>query len=302
MTTALIKLRLFFQSLLTHLKLSVSSIRFYENVFNSYKGYGIKYIFTLSAISSLICCAAFLAQTNEINNYLSNGKISRHTQNLDQVINQLPTIEYSGNSISIHEDTPFYINNLDNKKLLAIDPSNKLNHTDKSKLPILLTKSSLILTINSDDEKSKRTLSLKYIDLFGTDSQIIDKEFVKSALLDIMSKAPSLFIYLIFPLLTALLLVNTLLDKLFLIIMVFFITKISKIQAGMQSCIRSVLFTSGFYALLHLPVTLILPIYIQSEQIINMAHFIILALQICANFLMVLGILKATTKPRIFRF
>ncbi len=302
MTTALIKVGLFFQSLLYHLRLSVSSIKFHENVFTSYRGYGVKYIFSLSAISSLICCAAFLAQTNEINNYLSNGKLSRHTQNIDQIINQLPIIEYNGRSISIQEDTPFYVKDLDNKKLLAIDPNNKLSHADKNKFPILLTKNSLIITINGDEEKLKRTLPLQYIDIIGTDSQIINQEFVKSTLLEVMKKAPSLFIYLIFPILTILLVLNSFFDKLFMIIMIFFITKISKIQANMQSCIRSVMFASGFYTLLHLPVTLILPIYIQSEQIISMAHFIILALQVGANFLMILGILKATKKPRIFRF
>jgi len=302
MTTILITARLFIKTLLDHLQLSVSSIKFYEKVFTSYRGYGIKYIFILSTISSLICCVVFLNQTNKINNYLNYGQVSRDTQYIDQIITQLPIIEYDGRNISLQENTPLYINDLEDQKILAIDPKNQLSFTDKNKIPIIFAKDTLIVTVSGQREDLRKTIPIKYTQIFGPESQILNQEFIKSTLASLMKKVPTLFIYIIFPLLTGLILISTLLDKVFMIIMLLFITKISKINATMQSCIRTVLFASGLYSLLHLPLTLLTPLYIQSEQIADIVSLILPALQICANFLMILGVLKSTNKIKLFSF
>ena len=301
MTTPLIKAWLFIKTLLEHLKLSISSVQFYKRVFISYNGYGIKYIFTLSIISSFICSIILISYANKITNYLDNNETSIHAEYIDQIIRQLPILDYNGRTISLQETTPLFLRDLENTKILAIDPENKLNSSDKVKTPIILGKDTIIINVNGSQENLRKTVPIKYIQIFGTHPQSLTQEVIKSNLALISKKTPSLLIYLIFPLLTGLIFINTILDKVFMTLMVFLITRISKIKTNFQSCIRIVLFTNGLYALLYLPLTFLVLGSGGSSNIAYIISLILPFLQICANFLMILGILQSTGKAKVFR-
>ena len=108
MTTLVSTLTIFIKTLVKHLWLSVSSARFYQDVFYTYQGYGVKYILTLSIISSLICNIIFLGYVDKIQKYLSDNIISESVVNIDHVIGQLPTINYNGN-VKLYGKSTIYI-------------------------------------------------------------------------------------------------------------------------------------------------------------------------------------------------
>ena len=101
MTTLVSTLTIFIKSLAKNLWLSVSSAKFYQDVFSSYQGYGTKYLLTLSIISSLLCNMVFLVYVDKIQKYLAEDVISESVLNIDHIIRQLPTI-MSRHSINMH--------------------------------------------------------------------------------------------------------------------------------------------------------------------------------------------------------
>jgi len=290
MTTLLSTPLSFMKTLVHHLWLSITSIKFYENVFNSYEGYGTKYILTLSFISSLICCVLFLEHVNQIRNYLTNNVISDRVVNIDHIIRQFPAINYDGQKISIQEETPLFLYNLNNYKLLAIDPSNKLLPSDRIRIPVILEASKIIINLMDSEGTVKNTFPIKYDQIFGNQSQILTEEVIKSSFAAIFDKAPSLFIYLIFPITTIMIFINALLEKSFIIIMVYLVTRLVTVKTSLKTCIRTVLFASGIFVLFQFIIILTVPNFSTALWIT----------QTWANLLMILGILKTLGKNKFF--
>jgi len=290
MTTLLSTPLSFAKALINHLWLSITSIKFYEDVFTSYKGYGAKYILTLSFISSLVCCVLFLEHVNKIRDYLTNNVISESVVNIDHIIRQLPVIDYDGQKISIQEETPLFLYNLNNYKLLAIDPSSKLMPGDRTKIPVILGTNKMIISLLDSEGTVRNTFPIKYDQIFGNQPQTLTEEVIKSSFAAIFDKAPSLFIYLIFPIATIMIFINALLEKSFIIIMVYLITRLTAIKTSLKTCIRIVLFASGIFVLFQFIITLTAPNFSTALWII----------QTWANLLMILGILKASGKNKFF--
>ena len=290
MTTQLSSPINFIKTLFTHLWLSVSSVKFYENVFKNYKGYGALYILNLSLISSLICTVIFLNNVNEIRNYFNNDIISAKTENIDFVLKQLPAIDFDGQRISIEDNNPIFIKNKNGKNVIAIDPANQIKPSDRDKYPILLSKDKMIIKLINSQGEAQNTFPIKLDQIFNSAPQILSKEVVKSTFAKLFDHAPRLFIYMIFPLTGFLIFLNTFLDKSFFIVMIFFVSRISKINIPMKSCIRLSMYASGFYALFQFIFTLAAPEY----------SSIIWFIQTWSNILMILGILSATGKNYFF--
>ena len=280
----------FMKTLVHHLWLSITSIKFYENVFNTYEGYGTKYILTLSFISSLICCILFFEHVSQIRNYLTNNVISDKVINIDHIIRQLPEINYDGQKISIQQETSLFLYNLNNYKLIAIDPGNKLLPRDKIRIPIILEASRIMINLMDSKGTVKNTFPIKYDQIFGTQPQILTEEVIKSSFAAIFDDVPSLFIYLIFPITTIMIFINALLEKSFIIIMVCLATRLVTVKTSLKTCIRTVLFASGIFVLFQFIITLTLPNFSTALWII----------QTWADLLMILGILKALRKNKFF--
>ena len=288
MTTLLSKPFFFIKTLVVHLWMSISSVKFYERVFISYNGYGMQYAFSLSILSSLMCSVLFLNHTFKVRDYLDNNVMSQNVLNIDHVIRQLPIIDYDGQKISINEETPLFIYNLNNYKLLAFDPDRKLMPSDRIKIPIVLGDSTIIISLLDSDNKVRNTLPIKYSQIFGNHPQLLTQEIIKSSFANIFEKAPSLLIYLVFPIVAILIFINALLEKSFIILIIYLISRFSNIKAPLKTCIRVVLFASGFFILLQFIVTL-------TAQSFSTALWV---LQTWSNLLMIVGILKASGKSR----
>jgi len=292
MTTLLLTPFYFLRSLILHLWWSVSSIKFYENIFSDYKGYGLKYIFILSFFSSLICSAIFLDHLKKVQDYLTNSTISQEVENIDHIINQLPTIDYNGQNISVQEETPLLIYSPNNKKILAIDPSNQLLPSDKVKIPIIFTANKIVINLINADGGLVNTTPIKYDQIFGNQARVLTQEVIKSHFALILNKAPFILIYLLFPIMAILIFVNVLLDKTIIIITIYFFLRFASVNCSLKTCIRMVLFASGLFALLHFIIILTAPYLISALWLV----------QFWANLLMVLAILKVNNGKYKFFF
>ena len=290
MTTLLSSLIYFIKTLFTHLWLSVSSVKFYENVFKNYKDYGALYILNLSLISSLICTIIFLNNVNQIRDYLNNDKISTKTENIDFVLKQLPSIDFDGQRIAIEDTNPIFIKNKNGNNIIAIDPANQIKPSDRDKFPITLSRDKMIIKLIDSQGEIKNTFPIKLDQIFDSTPKILTQEVIKSTFAKLFDHAPSLFIYMIFPLTGFLIFLNTFLDKSFFIVIIFFVARISKLNIPMKSCIRLSMYASGFYALLQFIFTLVAHEY----------SSIIWFIQTWSNILMILGILSATGKNYFF--
>jgi hypothetical protein len=290
MTTLLFKPVSFIQILFMHLWLSVSSIKFYENVFKNYKDYGLLYILNLSLISSIMCSVIFLSHIDKIRNYLNHNIISEETENIDFVISQLPPIEFDGQKISINEETPLYIKNKNDIKIVAIDPSNKIKPSDRDKIPVILTADKMILKMLDSEQKVQNTFPVQFDKFFGETPRIFTQIDIKAIFAKLFDQAPRIFIYLIFPITGFLIFFNTFLDKSLFIVLIFLVSRATKINLTMKTCIRLAMYASGFYAISQFVFLLVANDY----------STIVWLIQTWSNILMILGILSATGKSYIF--
>ena len=282
MTTLVSTLTIFIKTLIKHLWLSISSAKFYQDVFYTYQGYGTKYILTLSIISSLICNIIFLGYVDKVQKYLSDDIISERLVNIDHVIRQLPTINYNGKDISISEDSASVIYGVDNTKLLAIDPAGKLSNYDKIQIPVLLTKDEISINLRGSNGKTKNTLPIKYAQIFGSEAQILTKETIKSSFIPLFKRAPTVLTYIIFPITIIMIFISHLFEKSFMIIVVFIISRFGTGGRTLKDSVRVVLFSSGFCALFQFAASLV------SIEL----HYVLWILQTWANILMIIGIMR----------
>ncbi len=290
MTILVSTLTIFIKTLAKNLWLSVSSAKFYQDVFSSYQGYGTKYIFTLSIISSFMCSIVFLVYVDKIQKYLSDDVISESVVNIDHVIRQLPTINYNGKDIAISEDFSSFIYDADNIKLLAIDPSGKLSHNEKMQVPILLMKDQIIINFGDSDGKIRNTLPVKYTQIFGPEPQVLSKENIKSSFASLFKKAPKILTYIVFPITVIMIFINTLLEKSFMIVVVFIISHLGKGKSSLKDCIRVVLFSSGVCTLVQ---------FVASLTLKDLSYGL-WVIQIWANILMIIGIMKSQGRTIFF--
>lgn len=284
MTTIFSKVSNWFNTMFNQLWWSVFSVSFYQRVISSYDGYGVKYILTLSFVSSLLCSIYILSYIDNIRQYFSYGTISPTVVNLDHILSQFPELKYDGTKISIEQSEPIYINNIYNRPIVAIDPDNKISISDKAKIPILLTGRKLFFSSSDLQKNNVKNFEFDYKQIFGNEGQVITQETIRVLLEKLFSSAPKVVIYGVFPLIWLLIFLNTCFEKTFIIIIIYLLANFMSIKVSIKTCIRIAMFASGVFVLLQ-PITLLIaPIY---------GNFIWI-IQIWANLLMILGILKFT--------
>lgn len=283
MTTLLSTLIIFIKTLVNHLWLSVSSVKFYQDVFSSYRGYGIRYILTLSTIGSLMCTIILLTYTNKIQKYLSDDIISESIKDIDNVMRKLPTIGYNGKDISLSEDSLFFIYDDDNVKVLAIDTNGKLSHNERVQIPILLLKDQININFSDAKGKAKNKLPIKYAQIFGSEAQVLTRETIKSNFVSIFKRVPEVLIYILFPVTALMIFINTLVEKSLMIVLVFIISHFARSKSSLKDSIRVVLFSSGFYAIFQFVASITL----------KELSYVLWIVQSWANILMIIGVMKS---------
>lgn len=284
MTTIFSKVSKWFNTIFLQLWLSISSVSFYQRVISSYNGYGVKYVLTLSFVSSLLCSIYILNYIDNIRQYFSYGIISQAVVNLDHILSQFPELKYDGTKISLDQAEPIYINNIYNRPIVAIDPDNKIPASNKAKIPILLTSRKILLAFGDTQKNNANNFQVDYKQLFGNEEQVITQVTTRALLEKFFSSAPKIVTYGVFPFTGLFIFLNTLFEKSLIIVIIYLLANFMSIKFPIKTCIRVVMFASGVFVLLQ-PITLLIaPIY---------GNFIWI-IQIWANLLMILGILKFT--------
>lgn len=262
--------------------LSVSSVDFYQKIISSYRGYGIRYILTISFISSLFCSIIILNYLNHARQYFSYGVISPAMTNIDHILSQFPELKYDGKKISLKNPKPIYISNIHNRIILAIDPENRMLQFETNKIPLVLTSKNIIFTSTNRQKINQNSFPLEYQKIFGNKSQFITKEMLRYSLERFVSQAPEILIYLIFPFITFFIFLNTLVEKCFVIMIMYILTKFLSINIPIKVCSRLAMFSGGVFVICYTVILLTAPYYINLTWII----------QIWTNSLIILAILK----------
>jgi len=278
MTTKLYHIILAIKTLFRTLWLSVSSVDFYEDVYKRYSGYGLKYLFTLSFISSVIYCLVSLGHIVTLKDYFNHDKLTPYTANLEHIIKQLPEISYDGKNIKVEEETPLFLYNSSEGKVGVVDPNNQLNFSERNKIPIIFTKNKVIFSFIWD--KKKVNLPFDYQLIFGTEPQILSGEQIKKHFGQITSSAPTLFIYILTPVMIILTFIATLLRASFLITLIYLITQAFGPRTSIKTCTRMVLFSSGAHTLLEPIISAFAPFFSSFSWLILVWTSILLFLSI----------------------
>jgi hypothetical protein len=165
------------------------------------------------------------------------------------------------------------------QKIVAIDPTNKMTHQEKEKIPIIFTSNKITIVLNN---KNRNNFSIEYTTLFGSEEQTLTQDSIKQQFASIFSTMPSIFIYIFMPILTILYFVSLLFEQSFIVILLYLLTNFFKLKSSMKTCIRCVMFASGVSALIH-PVMIIF---------IPQAASLIWLFQLWSNVLLLLAMLK----------
>lgn len=286
MTIGLYQFLLFFKVFLRQLFLSISSTKFYYYVYKTYKGYGFKYLLTISFFSSMIYCTILLNIISNWNNCLNiNTNSSKGLASVDSIVNQIPDIYYDGNTIHSSEKLPIYLLNKTGSKIAVIDSRDILTHSEKVKIPVVFTSKKILIFLTDVKNKRKFMLPITYSKIFGNNQLILTHEKIKNQLIQILRNTSSLIIFIIMPSLSIVIFAFILIENSFLISLVYFVTYMFEPRASIKQCIRLISFSSGIASLLH-------PFIISVPAFINLLWI----LKIWPNLLLFLALIRLREK------
>ncbi|WP_341756050.1 MULTISPECIES: DUF1189 family protein [unclassified Candidatus Tisiphia] len=286
MTTTLLSIFSWFSTLLHQLWLSISSVNFYKDVYKSYKGYGIKYIFTVSFISSLVYCIVIFNYLLILTDYFTENRLTKGTMTIEYILKQLPEIYYDGTKILVDQDEPIYLLDEDGNKLAVIDSKNQLSYSERLKIPILFSSNNITITTVEITDKKKSLFSIGYAKLFADDQKILTEEVIKQHFAKTLIQAPKIFIYILMPIIVAFRFVTILFEKSFIIILIYLLTNYFGPKSSWQTCIRITLFSSGVAILLQPVIVIFLP----------ELSSIIFCIQMFTSLLLLLAMLQIRSK------
>lgn len=290
MTTYFFHIQQFILTLSRIFWLSLSSTQFYHDVYNSYKGYGIKYIFVLSMIFAFILSVFLLNYNNNLILYLNGQKDSQKLHVIGNFLEEFPILQYDGKNMILPDSSPEEIAR-SNNKTLVLDIDNKLTPSEMSKIPVVLRKHNINITLMDNKGKMIENFIMNYSELIGKTPQVIDSAYLKSQILEIANSLPRVIIYNIFPIASVLIYCNIIFEKVFLIFLLFVGAKFFGSGKDFKSTVRVVLFSSGFTVLFgHMAI--FLPLF---------GDYIIYAIQLWINFLMLAGIAKGKINIMVFK-
>lgn len=291
MTTIFLPVFLWIRALFNQLWLSVSSIKFYQDVYLFYRGYGIKYLFVVVFLSSLIYGISIFNYLLTLKSYFNNSNSSTNTSTIDYILKQLPEIYYDGKKIVVNQEEPISILDENNNKIAVIDTKNQLAAIDKKRIPILLSSEYVSFATVEITDKRKDNFIIKYSQLFNSTPEELTQESIKKYFIQMLNQAPRIFIYILMPLLIILRFCSILFEKFFIILIVYLLTNFSGLKSSIKTCCRSVLFTCG------------VPILLQPLIIIFLPKFnsIIFFIQIISYALLFLSIIQIRNNSTLIR-
>lgn len=292
MTTFLFNTSCFIKTLFQHVWMSVSSIKFYQNVFLNYRGLGVKYIIILNLISTFCACLILLNYTENIKQYLEGTNSTPKFANIDYIFQQLPILDYDGNSIAVNSaEEPIFIKNMHNQTVIAIDHLNKIIPEMRIKIPIIMNKEKIIINLLDQQGKAGNSVPIEYSALFGNNPQILTKENIKSNLLQLLNKSSHIIPIMVFPLLLLFNFFHVFWENIFLFAIILLFIKFSKSNNSMSDGVRVILFSNGFFVLFQ---------FILLLGFIEL-NYIIWIVQTWSSFLMIVAVIRSTPKFTMIR-
>jgi len=249
-----------FKKLLELTKLSLTSAEFYKKLYLEFSGFGLYFLFTLSFLGSTLTSLILLMQISPIFTYFDNRIVTnRLTANIDAIISNWDPLTYNGLTIDVTSPEPIFLKGIENKVLIAIDPSDQLKGSIKKEIPIVFGKSKLQLNFIKTQQDSffKVQNDFEYPKIFGDSKRIIDSNELVKSVKAIEPIFNSVYIFVFFPILAITIFVLTLLEKSLMVLVVYFALKtFVDPNAKMKASIRMVAFSAGAAAFLF-PLTLV---------------------------------------------
>ncbi|AGJ01862.1 DUF1189 family protein [Rickettsia prowazekii] len=245
-------------TLLRQLRLSISSIDFYKDVYKNYQGYGIKYLFTLSFIPSIIYCIFILNYIITLKDYFNGTSSSKVTDNIEYIINQLPKIKYNNSKISVEEVEPIYLYSKNNNKIFVIDTKNQVSNQEKSKVPFVLEENKLKINLVSNTKKHFPSI-VNYSEIFKQNEVILTPEIIKKYFADNLLYAPNLFNFFGTPVIILFWFVTFLLERSIIVLLVYGLANLLTTKTSIQTSIRLVMFSSGIPIILQPVIIILIP-------------------------------------------
>ncbi|ALA61932.1 hypothetical protein A3305_06865 [Rickettsia amblyommatis] len=246
-------------ALLRQLRLSISSIEFYKDVYKNYQGYGIRYVFTLSFIPSIIYCIFILNYIITLKDYFNGIQSSKVTANIEYIINQLPEIKYNNSNISVEEVEPIYLYSKNNHKIVVIDTKNQVSNEEKSKIPFVLEENKLKINLIVGNTKKNFPSTVNYSEIFKQNEVILTPEIIKKYFADNLLYAPNLFIYFGMPAIILFWFVTFLLERSIIVLLVYSLANLLTTKTSIQTSIRLVMFSSGVPIILQPIIIILIP-------------------------------------------
>ena len=114
------------------------------------------------------------------------------------------------------------------------------------------------------------------------DAKILNEATLKKHFANIFTNAPTIFIYILTPLVVLKRFIGILLDKSLTIVLIYLLTNLLGPRTNMKTCTRLVLFAGGATTLMQPLVWMILPEF----------EILVFILQIWTNFLLFFGIVR----------
>ncbi|MGC0372452.1 MAG: hypothetical protein DGJ47_001165, partial [Rickettsiaceae bacterium] len=220
-------------------------------------------------------------------------EVSSYTKNLNFVLKQLPEFHYDGSNLFLdkEDESENHTVLLGDNKIIQWDLNNQLAPNQMVKIPVILRKSNINLHINDKEGSLIKSFSFNYSKLFGKEKQIISNTFLVDHLLNISNAWFRLIVYSVFPIISFLIFISTFFDKIILILMIYFISFLSKKPRPFKDVTRVVLFSSGF-SILAMNFMPFMPNIVSGFDVL---------ISIWINLLMVIGIVKNNIKFQMFR-
>jgi hypothetical protein len=235
------------QVFFNHLTLSLYSSEFYKEVYERFRGYGIKHFLVCCFLASLLKMMLLFGSFIEFENYLIHNKKSLHSSQygniLDAIFTQLPELEYDGKNIlsnAIQDKEVFYITKAKENILaidLSVDTLDKINldkYVNKYFVFVLLTRNTLAI-------QGPNLYQLIQYNQISSEPNIIDGARLKEMLTNFVTNYRKLFLYVNFPVVLLSVILTAMSENLLLILFACLFIKFN-LNKPLSHGIRIVLF------------------------------------------------------------
>lgn len=223
------------------IKSLVSSPKIYSDILKNYKGYGLKFSSLVVLLITIIFLFGFSINLEIFEKNLYS-KHSKESTNLDYIINQIPEINYNGDSISLDVKQPLFIKNPKDFTIAAFDLNGNIKISEKKNIPMIFQKNEVIFP------NMNYIQSIKY-SMFDREKKIITHTDIKNLIINKIESLKNNFVILAI-ILYFVTFLDYLIQNILIITLSYFTCKFMKLRFSFEDIVRSVLFASAPSAIL----------------------------------------------------